>query len=274
MSLFEAIILAVVQGLTEFLPVSSSGHLVLFSHLLGVNEPTITYEILVHFGTLVAIFVAFWPDILSLVNAGLLVLRNPLRLKELCKSDPAVRVLLAIIVGTMPTVFVALATRDLILSLFQSPQITGYMLIITGTIIYLTDRVTKGGKPLEQVDVKAGLVIGIGQTLAILPGISRSGTTIGTGLLMGLDRESAARFSFLLTIPAILGAMVLAFDDLFVAQTVITPLWILAVGTVVSAITGYFAIKLLLQFVRRGRLIVFSYYTWAVGLLIVLLRFS
>ncbi len=273
MSLFEALILAVVQGITEFLPVSSSGHLVLFSHLLGIHEPTIAYEILLHFGTLGAIFVAFWSDTHSLIQSGLRIIRQPKQIVHLWKTDPGVRILLAIIIGTLPTVVVALLAKDFIVSLFRAPGLTGYMLIVTGTIIYITDRATKGKKPVDQITLVDGLIIGIGQTLAILPGISRSGTTIGTGLLRGLDRESAARFSFLLTIPAILGAMILAIDDLLIAQTVTTPFWILTVGTLLSGITGYLAIQLLLQFVRKGRLIVFSYYTWAVGLLIILLQF-
>lgn len=273
MQLWEALVLAMVQGFTEFLPVSSSGHLVLASTLLGVREPTITYEILVHFGTLIAIFVVFWQDILLLIGAAVKLVKNPKGIGKLWQQDAGVRMVLAIVVGTLPAVIVGLFFKDVIEQLFGSPHFVGYMLIITGTVLFVSDRVVLGKKRVEDISLLDGLIIGVGQALAVLPGVSRSGTTIATGLFRGLSKESAARFSFLLTIPAILGGMVLAIDDL-AAGKVETPGWILISGTILAAITGYLAIKILLQVVRKGKLSWFAYYTWAVGALIIVLRLT
>lgn len=274
MSFWDALLLGVVQGFTEFLPVSSSGHLVLTSILLGVREPSIAFDILLHFGTLVAILVAFWDDICDVTAAFGKVLAAPSQLRRLWREDHGVRLLGAILVGTVPAGLVGLFLRDLVVQLFMMPMVTGSMLIVTGTILFLSTRLQPGGKGLGTVKLSDGWWIGVGQALAIMPGISRSGTTISAGLLWGLDRETAARFSFLLTIPAILGAMVFAVEDLFGGnpESVIGASWaMMAFGTVVSGVTGYLAIRILLRFVRQGRLIVFSYYTWTVGSLVILI---
>ncbi len=271
MNLLEAVFLGLVQGLTEFLPVSSSGHLVLFGALLGTKEPTLVFEILLHFGTLLAVFVVFWPDIIDLLKAAYKLLSRPHQYKQLMNEDANVRVLLGIVIGTIPVVIVGFLCKDLISQLFNTPVVAGLMLIVTGTILYISDKAHIGKKPLEVIKPKDGLIIGLGQAVAVLPGISRSGTTIAVGLLRGIQRESAARFSFLLSIPAVLGSQILALNEVFVTQTVTTPFWIMAVGTLVSGVTGYFAIKLLLNILRRRNLVIFSYYTWFVGLLVVFL---
>ncbi|NLM25712.1 MAG: undecaprenyl-diphosphate phosphatase [Firmicutes bacterium] len=271
MNLLEAIFLGVIQGITEFLPVSSSGHLVLFSSLLGIQEANLTYEIFLHFGTLLAVFFAFKPDIMLLIQAFIKLIKAPGDFKQLYQTDSGVKMLIAIIIGTLPLVFVGLFVQDFIRDLFSSPKFTGYMLLLTGTILFISSKVNDGKKEIERISMLDGLIIGLGQACAVVPGLSRSGTTIATGLLKGLERESAARFSFLLSIPAILGAQVLAIGDLFSAEAISTPLWMMLIGTLVSAIVGYLAIKLLLKFVRQGRLIIFSYYTWAVGLLVLFL---
>lgn len=271
MNLLESVFLGFIQGITEFLPVSSSGHLVLFSNLLGIQEPNLNFEILLHFGTLIAVFFAFRTDIGDIVQSGVKLIKAPKDFKYLWENDPGVRMIVAIIVGTLPLVFIALFVQDLVSALFTSSKFTGYMLLVTGTIIYASSKVRGGKKEVGRISIIDGLIIGLGQACAVFPGLSRSGATIATGLFRGLERESAARFSFLLSIPAILGAQVLAFGDLFVVQAASTPLWIMAAGMLVSAITGYLAIKLLLSFIKQGRLIVFSYYTWAVGLLVILL---
>ncbi len=270
LQLWEALVLAVVQGLTEFLPVSSSGHLVLASWLLGVRGPTIAYDILVHFGTLLAIFAAFWPEIQDVWASLMTLLTRPKTFRAQWQEEPAHRILMAIVVGTIPAVVVAFLFYGTITRLFGEPYFTGAMLIVTGTILFVCERLRSGQRALTDMTPKDGLWIGIGQALAILPGLSRSGTTISAGLVRGLDRESSARFSFLLTIPAILGGMVLAVRDLW-AGNVLTPTWILVAGVVVSALTGFAAIKLLMLVVRRGRLTWFSYYTWTMGTLLLLI---
>ena len=273
MGLLEAVILAVVQGLTEFLPVSSSGHLVLFSYILGVNQPSIAYEVLLHFGTLIAVFIAFWRDIVALFQAGLKIISNPKAFPRLIDEDADVRMLVALCIGTIPAVIVALLLESQIEGLFAAPGLTGIVLLITGGVLFITERYSKiialKGKSLkESVSILDGLIIGIGQAFAIVPGLSRSGTTIGFGLWRGLRREEAARFSFLLSIPAILGATVLAIGDLISGQ-VNASISTLIIGTIVAATTGYVAIKFLLQIIKKGRLVYFSYYVWAVGLTII-----
>lgn len=274
MNVFEAVFLGIIQGLTEFLPVSSSGHLVLFGSLLGINEPTIAFEVLLHFGTLIAIFIAFWSDVVGLWKGFIKLVSRPREIRQLINDDPQCRMIYLIVIATIPTVLVGLIFKDWITQLFNTPVFTGFMLLVTGTILFISDRISYEKKDMNQITFKDGLAIGLSQALAILPGISRSGTTIACGLLRGVKRENAARFSFLLSIPAILGSQILAFEELFLSQSATTPLWILLIGTAISAFTGYFAIRLLLQFVRRGRLIVFSYYTWFVGLLVIFMHFK
>lgn len=271
MTIFKAIVLGIVQGLTEFLPVSSSGHLVLFSRLLDVQEPSLVFEIIVHVGTLLAVFVVFRAEVWLLINSFFKILRNPKNAGHLVKHDPGCRLLAGIIIGTLPAVLVAFLFKDAIEQLFASSLFVGLMLLITGTLLYVTERQWKQRKKLAELSPKDALFIGSGQAFAILPGISRSGTTIAVALLRGLDRDSAARFSFLLTIPAILGALVFSLGDLASGTTSLGMGPILA-GLITSAFTGYIAIHFLLDLVRKGKLIWFSYYTWFIGVLVVILH--
>jgi undecaprenyl-diphosphatase len=269
--LFEAIVLGIVQGLTEFLPVSSSGHLVLFGALFQIEEPGMVFEVLLHFGTLIAIFIVFWSDVVMLVKSGLRLLTNPTRISKLAAEDEGCRVVVNIIIATVPIVIVGLLFKDWITGLFSSPVFTGVMLMITGTILFISDRVQKGLVNMKSMTFLDGLFIGLGQAFAVLPGISRSGTTIAAGLFRKLDRESAARFSFLLSIPAVLGSQVLAVKDLIAYPATQQSMLYMVIGAAFAALTGYLAIKLLLNFVRKGRLVIFSYYTWFVGLLVLVL---
>jgi len=268
LQLWEAVVLAVVQGFTEFLPVSSSGHLVLTSALLGVREATIAYDILVHFGTLLAVFVVLWPEIQQVASSALRLLVRPRRFWAERREIAAHRILLALVVGTLPAVVVALAFYQSLTGLFQQPYFAGAMLLVTGTILFVVERFPARQRSIGSVGLKDGLFVGCAQALAILPGISRSGTTISAGLLRGFERQSAARFSFLLTIPAILGGMVLAIRDLASGQ-VETAGSVLVIGVIVAALTGVLAIRMLLWIMRSGRLTWFSYYTWSMGTVII-----
>lgn len=271
MTLFKAIILGIIQGLTEFLPVSSSGHLVLFSNLFRIQEPSLVFEIVVHVGTLVSVFIVFWDDVVTLVSSFVKLIKNPKDYKELLQNDPGCILIKNIILATIPVVILAVIFKDLIEQLFTSNLFVGFMLLITGTILYVTERLRIKRKSLHKLTTVDSLIIGIGQSVAMLPGISRSGTTIAMGLGRGLDRESAARFSFLLTIPAILGALVFSFKDLLKGSEMLSP-GALGVGFIASAITGYFAIRFLLELIKKGKLIWFSYYTWLVGALVIVLN--
>lgn len=272
MTIFKAVVLGIIQGLTEFLPVSSSGHLVLFSHLLGVQEPSLTFEVVVHVGTLLAVLVAFRAEVVLLVSAFFKFVRNPKAAKHLVQTDYSCRLLWGIVLGTLPAVIVALVFKGFIEQLFASSLFVGVMLLVTGTLLYITEKQESRRKDLKQLSTFDSLVIGGGQAMAILPGLSRSGTTIAVGLLRGLDRGSAARFSFLLTIPAILGALVLSLGDL-VGSTATLGVGALAAGLLASAVTGYLAIRFFLDLLRRGKLVWFSYYTWVIGGLVILLQF-
>lgn len=271
MSIFQAIFLGILQGVTEFLPVSSSGHLVLFSHLFHVQEPSLVFEIMVHVGTLLAVLVAFRAELVELVKAFLKVFRNPKEAKNLVQNDAGCRLLYAIVLGTIPAVGAALFLKEQIEQLFTSSLFVGFMLIVTGTILYVAERHGTEGKKLARLSALDALIIGCGQAVAILPGISRSGTTISTGVFRGLDRESAARFSFLLAIPVILGALVFSIRDVF-SGTVMISVGTLMIGLVAAAVTGYLSINFFLKLVKQGKLVWFSYYTWFVGALVIVLH--
>lgn len=270
MTIIEAVFLGIIQGLTEFLPVSSSGHLVLFSQLLKVDNPTLVFEIVVHVGTLLAVFVAFRSDVLLLIKSFWKFVRHPAQAKELVRTDPGCNLLFNLVLATLPVVGLALIFREKIEQVFQSSLFVGFMLIITGTLLFLSERVRISQKDLAKLAASDAFLIGIGQAFAVLPGISRSGATIAVGRARGLDRHSSARFSFLLSIPAIIGALVFSLDDLVNSSSGLGGGPIIA-GLIASAVTGYLAIHLLLNLIRRGKLVWFSYYTWFIGAIIVVL---
>jgi undecaprenyl-diphosphatase len=262
----EAIVLGAIQGLTEFLPVSSSGHLVLFQNLFGMKEPELLFDICLHVGTLSAVIIVFYREILDILTA---LLQIPARMKtagglaRLCQADPSIRMALLIVVGSIPTAAIGLLFKEITDQLFGSIAVVGFMLLITGTVLWLTRRIAGDGRPVGQTMLKDALIIGIVQGLAILPGISRSGATISTALFLGVDRKVAGRYSFLLSIPAIVGALVLGLDTPKLQTTI--PLGTIIAGSVVSALVGWLALVILLRVVDRGQLHRFAPYCWLVG---------
>lgn len=249
MTTLEAVILGIVQGLTEFLPVSSSGHLVIFQHLFAINEPPLTFDILVHLGTLVAVFVAFWPDISA-------ILRRPFT-----------KLTYLILVGIIPAGLAGYFLAPFFEKAFESMLIVGLGLIFTGFILKWSEGISRRiifYKDINDTSYRDALFIGFLQALAILPGISRSGSTIAAGLIAGLDRQFAAHLSFLLSIPVIFGAAVFELKDLN-AGNISANLLPYILGPLVAAVCGYFAIKVVLRLVNQGNLSMFSYYCWAVA---------
>jgi undecaprenyl-diphosphatase len=243
----QAAWLAAVQGLTEFLPVSSSGHLVILQGIMHVPRQGIAFEVVVHLGTLLAVLVVYGRDLLQILGGALRLRRDSLNMLGL------------LALGSVPAGAAGILLGDSVKKLFDSPLIASAMLLVTGSLLFATRWVRRSGhapRPLS-----AG-VIGVAQALALLPGISRSGSTISTGLFFGLSREQAARFSFLLSVPAIAGAGLLELPGMSASD--MGPH--LLVGFVVSALTGYSALRLLLRFVRHGRLHVFCWYCWAAGI--------
>jgi len=250
----EAVLLGLIQGLTEFLPVSSSGHLVILSSILGVEPEGLTFEVLVHFGTLIAILVVFKDDIISLI-------RNPFQ-----------KLTLLIIAGSIPTAIIGLALEDTFERMFSSLLVVGFTLLVTGTLLWIAESFKNNYKGLGQMKYRDAVIIGLAQGAAITPGISRSGTTIAISLVLGLDRKTAARYSFLLAVPVILGATLLKTKDLLSEPMTTTVYGPYIVGTITAAVSGYFAIKILLKFLQEGKLRYFSVYCWIVGATIILLN--
>ena len=273
MDIFSSILLGVVQGLTEFLPISSSGHLILFQNLLGFREPELLFDIGLHLGTLVAVCVFFGRDLRAMMVETVDFLASLLaRKKDLgqIKEYPQAYMLLWVLVGTIPTGCIGLWFKTPLESLFGSLRLVGFMLMCTGLILVVTWKLPENYTRRTSVGLFAALAVGIAQGIAIIPGISRSGSTIVCGMFCKLQRETAARFSFLLSIPATLGAMAIQIASEGVGQGALPAL---AVGFMVSAVVGLLALKILMGMVRKGRLYYFAPYCWAVGLLILFLSF-
>jgi undecaprenyl-diphosphatase len=264
----KAIVLGTIQGLTEFLPVSSSGHLVLFQNLFGLKEPELLFDICLHVGTLSAVIVVFYREILEILRA---LFQIPARmktaggLKRLCETDASIRMALLIVVGSIPTAFIGLLFKQVTDQLFGSTTVVGCMLLVTGTILWLTRHRSGDGRPVHQTTLNDALIIGIVQGLAILPGISRSGSTISMALFLGVDRKLAGRYSFLLSIPAIVGALVLGIDTPELHTAI--PIGTIIIGSVVAALVGWLALVILLRVVDRGQLHRFAPYCWLVGII-------
>jgi len=272
MSLLYAIVLGLIQGLTEFIPVSSSGHLVIVQTLLGFKEPPVLFDVMLHGGTLLAV-VVFLRDDIWMIITGVLGLTG----KGEHSTDTtdghhtqwnAGRWFAGLIIlGTLPAVIVGFAFKDFLEGLFAKPATVGFMLCITAAILFLADRRLRREKSVSEMTFADAFWIGIFQAAAIIPGISRSGSTISMGIFRRLTAETAARFSFMLSIPAILGAIVLearGFQELTMRQ-----FSIYLVGTAVAAITGYFSMALLIRMIKSFKLKAFSIYLWTLGFVVI-----
>jgi undecaprenyl-diphosphatase len=266
MTILEAIVLGILQGLTEFLPVSSSGHLVLMQHFLGIKESQVFFDVMLHFGTLGAVIIVYHQLIGALVRTSFLALvqgdfyRHPL---STIGKTPHLRLIWFLLLGSIPTGLIAVLFKDSLEAIFGKPIVVACMLIITGIILQLSRLGQK--RPRAEAPLRAWHtpLIGIAQGLAITPGISRSGSTISISLLLGLSPQVAAQYSFLLSIPAILGAVILKLKD--VGEITIAPTVIVA-GILTSFIVGYIALRFLLAMLNRGKFPVFSYYCFALGI--------
>jgi undecaprenyl-diphosphatase len=274
MSLLSAIFLGLVQGITEFLPISSSGHLAIAQQLLnssvGADVPGF-FDVLLHLGTLFAVFAAYWEDIKDMVVELFCGVRDLARHSTPTPVPPARRMILLIIVATLP-LFVIVPFEDQIDALSGNLYFVAAALIVTGFLLFLSDRVPKGRKTAKNATLKDAIAVGIGQAIATCPGISRSGTTITVGCLVGYERSFAVRFSFLMSIPAILGANILSLKDAM--ETVIwADLPVYLVGVAVAAVSGYACIRLLKMIAAKGKFGAFAYYCWAVGLVTLIATF-
>ncbi|NLY37974.1 MAG: undecaprenyl-diphosphate phosphatase [Firmicutes bacterium] len=251
MNLIEAIILGLVQGLTEFLPVSSSGHLVIFQDFLGMNQPGVTLEVILHFGTLLSVLVIFGRDFLEL-------LRFP-------KDTAQRRFLLLLLVGMVPTALIAFLLGDYMELLFDSTLAVGVMLLVTGGMLKLLTLLTGGQKDINGMQYRDALWIGLLQGVAIIPGISRSGSTITAAIWRGLAQATAVRYSFMLAAPVIFGATLLEVKDMIAAGIERALLINYLAGGLVAFLAGVVAIKTFISLLKRHKFHYFAYYCWAAG---------
>lgn len=274
LTLWQSVVLGVVQGLTEFLPVSSSGHLVVFQELLGVHLPGVGFEIVVHLGTLAAVLAVYRQDVAAAVAGGVRAVAAVLRGQgaEAWRKDPGARLALLVVAGTVPAAVAGLAAKDVIEGLFESPVTVAVCWLVTGTLLWWVSRPDDHGMPLERASLADALAIGLFQAVALLPGISRSGSTIAGARLRGLSPADSARFSFLLSLPAITGAAVLVLPEV-AAEGVSGSGWTMFLaGGLAAAFTGYGAIRWLLRWLATGRLHWFAYYLWAAAIVVLFLH--
>ena len=249
MTLLDAIILGVIQGITEFLPISSSGHLVLGQALLGIVLPGNEFEVITHLGTLLSVFCIFWTDIIKLFTG--------------IRDIKTQKYILYLTVATIPAVVVGLTSKSFISVLFESIKMVSISLIFTGLILFLSQKLIQR---FETMTIKKGLLIGLSQAIAIIPGISRSGMTISMGLALGISGKEAAKFSFLLAIPSITGAGILTLMDTSFS-TITIPESSLIAAFLSSFIIGYLSLKWLFGLLESGKFHLFGYYCILIGIL-------
>ena len=250
MNIFQSIILGIVQGLTEFLPVSSSGHLVIITKLLGL-KPNIAFDVMLHFATLLAVCVYFAPDIAQIIRSFIF---------HRSMKDPYFKLGLLIIVASIPTAIIGFSFSDAFESMFSSITYVSFFLILTGILILTAESLGRSKKNIKKTGFIDSIIIGIAQGCAIAPGLSRSGTTVSASLLMGLERNFAAKFSFLLSIPAILGASV------FKSSAILTGINIATIsGFIFSAVSGYIAIMLFIRLIEKRNIRIFAYYCFLIA---------
>ncbi len=264
MSFLEALILGLIQGLTEFLPVSSSGHLVMAQHWFGqFSEENLLYDVMLHMATVTAILLYFWQDLLTLGKGYLGLPTEQGSMFQGCERQTIHYVLLA----SVPTAIIGLGVQSIGIETLAQPWVVAVMFLITGVILWVT-RAGNSDRTAKDMRARDALLIGIIQGAAVFPGISRSGSTIAGGMFLGLDRELAARFSLLISMPAIVGATLL--ELIKVLGDAHDSLEVYVVGMAVAALVGYWSIGVILRLVRHNNFYLFSYYLWPLGMSILL----
>ena len=268
MTYLMSLILGFVQGVAEFLPISSSGHLTLFQHFFGMEEPDNLFNVLLHFATLMAVCIYYFRDVVEMITEffrGLasLFCRN----RQGGDIPEARRMVLLVVVGTLP-LFVVLLIKDYVEALGSSPVFVSCALLMTGCILFVSDRMAGGRKTARTATLKDVLLVGVAQGLATVPGLSRSGCTISAGMAMGFERKFAVRYSFLMSLPAVLGATILEVKDVLEMEgglaAGLLPKYL--VGMAVAGVVGYFSIRLVNLLAAKGKFGAFAYYCWAAGI--------
>jgi len=266
MEIYQGIILGIIQGLTEFLPVSSSGHLVLGQIYFNITESGLAFDVSVHMGTLAAVLVVYFSDIRDILGSLFRYVKG----ERSCEEEN-LNFAWCILAGSVPTALIGLGLKQFEDVLFTSSFLVGAMLLLTGTLLWLSKKYYRDSSTGGGLNLSRAVFIGIVQGLAVIPGISRSGSTIAAAMFSGLDRTTAARFSFLLSVPAICGAQIISIKDVMENGGRIDPVTIY--GTIVSFIVGLAALKFLLKLVHTGKFHLFAPYCWLAGILALLSNF-
>lgn len=259
MDILQSITLGIVQGLGEFLPISSTAHLILVPYFTGWKDPGLAFDVAMHAGTLLAVIIYFWRDWIDILKIALLG-------KKYQSERYNKNILWFLVLGTIPGAIIGFMFEDYVDGLLRSPYIIAFTLAFFGLILFLLDKYTSQKRNLSEIKLKDALLIGLAQALAIVPGVSRSGATISAGLALGLSRVSAARFSFLLSTPIILGATLSQLPDLLKERVDVAIVW----GVIFSAVSGYLAIKYLIKFVENYSYKVFFWYRLILAIIIIL----
>ena len=272
MTYFEATILGLVQGLAEFLPISSSGHLALLQNWFGIDETKVLlFTVLLHVGTLISVFIMYWKDIWELIIELGLTIKDLCTGKGLKMEERPVRKLgVMIIVATIPTAIIGLLFNDFFDSLYTSVIPIGIGLIITGFLLVLAERKGESSRGIKEMNLRNAIFVGTVQGIAICPGISRSGSTLFGSLICNLDRKFAVKFEFLISIPSILGSAILEAPAAIEAGISLSQLGPVLWGMLVAAVSGVVAIKSMIKIVSDKKLSIFSYYVWILGLAVVI----
>jgi len=264
LSIFQSIVLGIVQGLTEFLPISSSAHLRIVPALFNWDDPGASFTAVIQLGTMAAVVLYFWRDLWRIVSAWLASLRDRSR-----RQDRDARLGWYLIAGTVPIAVFGLVFSDQIKTGARDLRLVGAALIVLGLVLYVADRTAKQRKTMEDLDTRDGVAVGFAQSLALIPGVSRSGATITAGLFLGYTREDAARFSFLLSVPAVVLSGLFELKD--VGDGTSPGLAPTLIATIVSFVVGYAAIAWLLRYLTSHSMLVFVVYRVALGILVLLL---
>lgn len=271
MTYIEAVILGLVQGLAEFLPISSSGHLALLQQFFGIKEDNVLlFAVLLHVGTLISVFIIYWKDIWELIVELFLTIKDIFTGKGLRLDERPVRKLgVMIIVATIPTGLIGILFNDFFDGLYNSIVPIGTGLLVTGCLLVIAERMGTSNRGIKEMNFRNAIFVGVVQGIAICPGISRSGSTLFGSLLCNLDRTFAVKFVFLISIPSILGSAVMEAPDAIAAGMNMSDLGPIIVGMIVAAVSGLIAIKTMIKVVSNKKLNYFSYYVWLLGIFVI-----
>ena len=273
MSILNAIFLGLVQGITEFLPISSSGHLAVlqnFFHLQSAEQGHLFFDVLLHLGTVLAILFVYWKDVVYIVSDSLAFLRMARSATpEERREHPGGRFLLMLIIGTLPLLLI-LPFHSKLEQLYYNTMFIGAAFLLTGCILFVSDKIVPGRKNERTMTVLDAIIIGVCQAIATIPGISRSGSTITAGITTGLNRSFAMKYSLLMSVPAVLGANLLSLLDALKDGVDWTNMPAYLIGTAVAMVVGYFSILLLQRLLNRGKFGKFAYYLWIVGVVVLI----